>query len=219
MEEVSETKIYNEIKQAILQRRLRPNTQLVEDVLAESFGVSRTIIRQALRKLSYEKIVTIIPNKGAFVACPNAEAAKQIFAVREMLETGSTRLLCQTVTEGQISQIASIIEEEQKAFLARSKFNSLQLSLEFHLKIAEFTGNSYLYRYLEELASLVYVIVTFYGAEDLFCGSDEHSKILEAIKLRDDELAVKLTIKHFRKFDSMVFDNGTYPLQEIFRKE
>lgn len=220
MEQASETLIYKEIKQAILQRKLRPNTQLVEDVLAESFGVSRTIIRQALRRLSYEKIVTIIPNKGSFVACPTVEEAKQIFKVRKVLEIESTRLACNIISDEQLSQIFMIIDDERNATLSGNKFDSLQLSIDFHLRMAEFTGNSYLYRYLEELTSLVYVIVTFYGAENLFCGCEEHTEILEAIKQKNEDLAVNLTIKHFDKFDSMIFYNENYalPIHEIFSK-
>lgn len=220
MDQLSETFICKEIKQAIVQRKLRPNTQLVEEVLAESFGVSRTLIRQALRRLSYEKLVKIIPNKGSFVACPTIEEAKQIFQVRTALEIESTRIACQVITDEQISQIAALIEEEHNSALAGNRFESLQLSIDFHLKIAEFAGNSFLYRYLEELTSLVYVIVTFYGAENLFCGDKDHQDILEAIKQRNQDLAVNLTIEHFRKFDSVKFDNELFalPIQEIFKR-
>lgn len=219
MEQITETQICKEIKQAIMQRKLRPNTQLVEDVLAESFGVSRTLIRQALRKLAYEKIVRIIPNKGSFVACPTTEEAKEIFEVRTALEIESTRRACRTLTNEHISQIATLIEEERKAALAGNRFESLQLSIDFHLKIAEFAGNSYLFRYLEELTSLVYVIVTFYGAENLFCGYEEHLEILEAIRQRNEDLAVSLMIKHFGKFDPVVFDNEPYfPIGEVFKR-
>lgn len=210
MEQLTETQICKEIKQAIMQRKLRPNTQLIEEVLAESFGVSRTLIRQALRRLAYEKIVRIIPNKGSFVACPTTEEAKEIFEVRTALEIQCIRMACQILTEEQIAQIALIIEEEKKAALAGNKFDSLQLSIDFHLKMAEFVGNSYLYRYLEELTSLVYVMVTFYGAENLFCGYEDHLKILEAVKLRDEDLASSLMLKHFGKFDPVVFENEPY---------
>lgn len=193
-----------------MQRKLRPNTQLIEEVLAESFGVSRTLIRQALRRLAYEKIVRIIPNKGSFVACPTTEEAKEIFEVRTALEIQCVRMACHVLTGEQIAQIALNIEEEKKAALAGNKFDSLQLSIDFHLKMAEFVGNSYLYRYLEELTSLVYVMVTFYGAEDLFCGYEDHLEILEAVEQRDEERAVGLMSKHFNKFDLVAFENEPY---------
>lgn len=221
MQQVTETIIYKEIKQAILKRKLRPNTQLVEDVLAESFGVSRTLIRQALRRLSYEKIVNIVPNKGSFVACPSIEEAEQIINVRRALEIESARLVCKTITDQQINQLEKIINEERNFALAGNKFDSLQLALDFHIEMAEFTRNSYLYRYIEELASLVYVIVTFYGAENLFCGYEDHEEILNAIKQRDKQKTVNLTIKHFNKFDPTDLDNGpqySISLQEIFKK-
>ena len=116
MEQVTETQICKEIKQAIMQRKLRPNTQLIEEVLAESFGVSRTLIRQALRRLAYEKIVRIVPNKGSFVACPTTEEAKEICEVRTALEVESTRLACQKITDEQITLIALLVEEEKSCF-------------------------------------------------------------------------------------------------------
>lgn len=220
MEQLTETQICKEIKQAIMQRKLRPNTQLIEEVLAESFGVSRTLIRQALRRLAYEKIVKIIPNKGSFVACPTTKEAKEIFEVRRALEIECIRMACPILTEEQIAEIESLVQEEKKAALVGNKFDSLQLSIDFHLKIADFVGNSYLYRYLEELTSLVYVFVTFYGADNLFCGYVEHQNILEAIKKRDEKLAVELMTKHFRKFDPVEFDNEPefLPIEQVFKR-
>lgn len=191
--------IYDSIKQAVRQRKLRPNTQLVEDVLAESFKVSRTLVRQALRRLAYEGLVKIIPYKGAFVACPGIEEAKHIMEIRGALEAAAVRQTCRNITEEQIQELEAMVEEEHKAHLVGDKFNSLELSLGFHLKIAEFTGNSYYYRYLEELTSLVNIIVTFYGSEKTFCGCDDHLELVSLIRQREEDLAAKFMIDHLQE--------------------
>lgn len=198
----SEENIYQAIKEAILNRKLRPNTQLIEDALAESFGVSRTPVRQALRKLSYEKLVKIIPNKGAYVNCPTVEETKQIDEARIVLEAALVRKACRTITKEQIEQIASLINEEKAADLAGDKFEALRLSLNFHLKIAEISGNSFIYRYLQELTSLVYLIVTFYGSDKTFSGWDDHFKLLDIIAEGNEDLAESFMIDHLREVES-----------------
>lgn len=221
MQQKNETVIYTSIKQAIIEHKLPPNTQLVEDVLAESFGVSRTLVRQALRRLSYEKLVKIIPHKGAFVACPTVEEAKQIFEIREVLEAAATRQACRNATEEQIEQIAALIRQERNANLKDDAFESLRLSLNFHLKIAELTHNSYYQRYLEELTSLIYVIVSFYGTKKIFCGCDEHEELLNLIKEGKEDLAEKFMIEHLREVNKGINFNETFSLSlgDIFKKE
>ena len=74
--------VYEHIFDAILEQRLAPGTKLSEEALGEIFGVSRTIIRRALLRLSHEQVVSIRPNRGAVVAAPSVEEARQIFAAR-----------------------------------------------------------------------------------------------------------------------------------------
>ncbi|MFC7394793.1 GntR family transcriptional regulator [Scopulibacillus cellulosilyticus] len=199
---VNETEIYKAIKSAIIQQKVRPNTQLVEEVLAESFGVSRTPVRNALRRLAFEKLVTIIPHKGTFVSAPSVEDAKEVFEMRRLLETAAIRQGCSYFTEGQFRELKQLLDDEHRAHEEGDFFAALQISGDFHLKIAELTRNSYLYRYLEELVSLTYVIIAFYGYRHLTsCSSHEHDQILEAMKKRDVEIAVDLISDHLTKIE------------------
>jgi DNA-binding GntR family transcriptional regulator len=72
--------------------------RLAEQQIASLFGVSRTVVRQALNQLSRQHLVTLEPARGAFVATPSAEEARQVFEVRAMLETALVRQLCQSIT-------------------------------------------------------------------------------------------------------------------------
>ena len=76
---LTEDSIYAELYNAILERRLSPKTKLGENLLAEHYGVSRTIVRQVLLRLSHDRLVKLEPNRGAFVASLSLEEAKQIY--------------------------------------------------------------------------------------------------------------------------------------------
>lgn len=220
-EKMTEQLIYESIKQAILQHKLRPNTQLIEDQLAETFGVSRTPIRNVLRKLSYKKLVKVIPHRGTFVYCPDVEEAKQIFKIREDLEVSAVRLVCQNVQESQIKEMYNLIEKERDASYNEKLFEALDFSLGFHLKIAEFTNNRYYYRYLEELISLVFVIVSFYGNRRTFSGWDEHFELLDIIKTRDEDAAADYMRRHLGDVGEGVYleesNAGIQSIGELFK--
>ncbi|MED1949611.1 GntR family transcriptional regulator [Brevibacillus centrosporus] len=217
----NEEEIYKGIKQAIIQQQLRPNMQLVEEVLAESFGVSRTPVRNVLRRLAQEKLVTIIPYKGTFVSCLTVQEAKEVYEARKFLEAVTIRQACKRLTDEHVLQLKTIIEEEHEAHSHEDSFVSLRLSCDIHLKIAEIAGNSYNYRYLEELISLSYVIYAFYGPGRLFCGSEEHTEILHALKQRDESLAERLMLEHLNRIESLLNFNETLAaplsLTEIFK--
>jgi len=203
MTQASEAEIYKEIKQAIIQQKLRPNMQLVEDVLAESFGVSRTPVRNVLRRLAHEKLVTIIPHKGTFVACPSVTEAKEVFEMRQVLETAAIRKACNRLDEAEISQFKAMLEAEKAAHTRGDLLETLQISCDFHLKIAKLAGNSYYYRYLEELISLNYVIMSFYGHRQLtLCGCQEHALILDAMIEKDTTRAEQLMLEHLKHIEA-----------------
>jgi len=222
MSYANEERIYKEIKLAIIQQKLRPNIKLVEDEIAESFGVSRTPVRNVFKRLAYEKLLTIIPNKGTFVSSPTVEEAREVFEVRRVLESTAIEQACRNLTGADSEQLKSMIEEEHDAHVREDYFATLSISMDFHLKIAEIAGNSIVHRYLEELSSLTYVIIALYGYKNLrLCRNDEHLSILEALKQRDRELTKQLVIEHLTHIEqSLDFEEGSAaPLSfsEIFK--
>lgn len=194
---MTEKEIYTKMKLAILQRKLPPHTQLVEDALADSFEVSRTIIRAALRRLAFEKLVTIIPYKGTFVSCPTTEEALEVFEMRRVLERAAVRRACDNMTDETIKELESILELESKSSDVTA---DLEISANFHLKIAEATGNSYYSRYLEELISLTYVIIALYTTSEP-AKHDDHLAIMSALKKHDKDLAEKLMLNHIDEIE------------------
>lgn len=218
-----EVEIYEKIKQAIILQKLRPNMQLVEKEIAESFGVSRTPVRNVLRRLSYERLVKIIENKGAFVTSSSIEEAKEVFEMRRVLEAQAIRKACRLSTEVQLNELEKLVEEERNMHEQLDYIDSIQLSGEFHLKIAEMAGNSYFYQYLEDLISLTYVIISIYGRRQEEKESClHHLNIFHAIKQRDEDLAEKLMIEHLIDMEENLHFNKRHQipttLSDIFQK-
>ena len=93
----STQRIVESITSAIVGRRLMPGTKLSEQKIADIFKVSRTLVRQALNQLSRDRLVVLEPARGAFVATPSVEEARQVFEVRQILEAALTRRLCAVI--------------------------------------------------------------------------------------------------------------------------
>jgi DNA-binding GntR family transcriptional regulator len=215
MLQANEIEIYKAIKDAIIQQKLRPNMQLVEEVLADSFGVSRTPVRNVLRRLASEKLVTVIPYKGTFVACPSIHEAKEVFEMRRVLEAGAIIKVCRTLSDEQFDQLKVMLEEEHEAHKQGDLLGALRITGDFHLRIAELAGNYYYYSYLEELISLTYVIIAFYGMrKTVYC--HDHEDILQAIKQGDEQLAESLMVHHLKDIeDSLDFEESGTKLNSL----
>ena len=108
--------VYAHIFDAILEQRLAPGTKLSEEALGEIFGVSRTIIRRALSRLAHEGVVLLRPNRGAVVASPGAEEARQIFYVRRMIERAITELACKNAKPEHIAALRQMVMDERECF-------------------------------------------------------------------------------------------------------
>lgn len=108
--------VYAHIFEAILEQRLAPGTKLSEEALGEIFGVSRTIIRRALSRLAHESVVLLRPNRGAVVASPTVEEARQVFFSRRMVERAITELAVQHATLDQLNELRQMVREERDSF-------------------------------------------------------------------------------------------------------
>ncbi|TYP73343.1 GntR family transcriptional regulator [Paenibacillus methanolicus] len=214
-----EQEIYREIKLAITQHKLLPNTQLIEDALAEAFRVSRTPIRNVLRRLAMEKLVTVIPYRGSFVSCPSVEDARAVFEMRRVIEPSMVRKVCAAASTEQIAQLRELLREEHQASHAGDVVGALDVTVDFHLKLAELAHNSYYYTFLEELISLTSVIIALYGTNQAFCR--DHEELVEAIMLKDGNLAARVMTDHLlqieRSLDFSIATGSVANLSEIFQ--
>lgn len=116
--------VYRLLRQAILEQALRPGTKLAEDTIADHFKVSRTSVRAALVRLNAEGIVDLRANKGACVAEPTLEEARDIFALRRMLEAEVIRRLVADLGSAEVKRLEQHVKQEEAAFPITARFRS-----------------------------------------------------------------------------------------------
>lgn len=190
-------RIVESITAAIVERRLMPGTKLAEQKIADIFKVSRTLVRQALNQLSRDKLVTLEPARGAFVARPSVEEARQVFEVRNMLEAVMVRRLAAVITPQQVAQLRDHLKREQAAVQRTDVSGRTRLLADFHVVLARLLGNEVLAQMLQDLVSRSSLISLMYqsahSAEHSF---EEHVAIVDALERGDARAAVRLMESH-----------------------
>ena len=209
---VSDAEIYDRVISAILDHRLLPGTKLVEDKLASAFGVSRTRIRPVLVRLANEHVVTLRPNRGAVVAEPSPAEAHEVFEARRLIEPTLVQAYMAEASDDDIAQLGQLIRAEDEARLKGDLRRAIRLSGDFHLTIAEGSGNQTLGRILRELVSRTSLILMAYGpvADQAStatqgraaCGCLEHHALLDAMRLRAVPEAMRLMREHLSRIES-----------------
>ena len=128
--------IVESLTRAIVEHRLLPGTKLAEQKLADHFGVSRTLVRQALFQLSQNRLIRLEPARGAFVAAPSVTEARQVFAVRRMLEAEMTRAFVRDVTPSKIKALREHVAREKAAVQDGDASGRTELLGDFHVRMA-----------------------------------------------------------------------------------
>ena len=208
--------IVDALTKAIVEHRLHPGTKLAEQKLADHFGVSRTLIRQALFQLVQKRLIRMEPARGAFVATPSSEEARQVFAVRRMVEVEMTRSFVRSVTPAQIKALQDHLVEEKAAVLRGDVSGRTDLLGDFHVRIAELMGNQVLGQILSELISRCALITLMYQSSNAAEDSvEEHAEILNAIIAKDENLAVQLMDEHLRNVEHGLALDRKVPSNDI----
>jgi DNA-binding GntR family transcriptional regulator len=193
----STQRIVESITTAIVERRLMPGTKLVEQQIADIFKVSRTLVRQALNQLSRDRLVTLEPARGAFVAKPGVQEARQVFEVRAMLEAAMVRQLCAVITDAQIAELNAHLKAESQAVARTDVSGRTRLLADFHVVLARMLGNQVLADLLEDLLTRSSLIALMYQSSHSAEHSQaEHVAIVEALEKRDARAAVRLLESH-----------------------
>jgi len=208
--------IVDALTKAIVEHRLHPGTKLAEQKLADHFGVSRTLIRQALFQLVQKRLIRMEPARGAFVATPSSDEARQVFAVRRMIEAEMTRSFVRSVTPAQIKALKDHVAEEKAAVNRGDVPGRTDLLGDFHVRMAELMGNQVLAQMLSELISRCALITLMYQSSNAAEHSaEEHSDILKAIIAKDENLAVKLMDEHLRNVEEGLALDRKVPSNDI----
>lgn len=190
------------ITTAIVERRLMPGTKLAEQRIADVFKVSRTLVRQALNQLSRDKLITLEPARGARVAEPSIEEARQVFEARHLVELALIQHAATKLTPAHISELRAHLRAQSQAVRNIDVPGRTRLLADFHVVIARMLGNAVLTAMLGDLVSRCSLIALMYqsslSAERSF---DEHVAIVDALEKRDPRAAVRLMQAHLRNVE------------------
>lgn len=192
--------IRDHLRDAIVDRRLSPGTKLNEAEVGALFNVSRTVVRAALQALAFEGLVKTERNRGAFVANPTPEEARQVFASRRLIEPGLALAAAERISSSEIAAFRERLSQESALLNQRgptARRAEIHASGDFHLLLARVAGNAILLRFMEELVARSSLVIALYGRTGASsCGHGDHSSILAALEKRDGEHAARLLLLH-----------------------
>ena len=216
----SETSITHSIVEAltraIVEHRLLPGAKLAEQKLANHFGVSRTLVRQALFQLSQNRLIRLVPARGAFVAAPSVEEAKQVFAVRRMLETQMVSEFVKNISPAKIQSLKAHIQQEREAVAKEDVSGRTELLGDFHVQMAGLMGNQVLAQMLRELISRCALITLMYQSRsEAQHSTDEHEEIVLALEAKDARKAVQLMSEHLLHVEEGLTFDRKVPSHDI----
>ena len=216
METSSTAQIVDALTRAIVEHRLRPGTKLAEQKLADHFGVSRTLVRQALFQLTQNRLIRLEPARGAFVATPSADEARQVFAVRRMLEVEMTRAFVRQATPAMLRALREHLAQERQAVLQQDVPGRTELLGDFHVRMAELMGNRVLAELLRDLVSRCALITLMYQSSEAAADScEEHAAIVKALAARNEALAVALMEQHLQHVEASLAFDRPLPANEL----
>ncbi|WP_085317764.1 GntR family transcriptional regulator [Derxia lacustris] len=192
---------------AIVNQRLAPGTKLPEAELCELFAVSRTVVRQALRRLAESHVVDIRPNRGASVAAPTPEETREIFEARRGVEAAILPLAIAAAGRADFDRLRQRLRAEQAALAEGNHARWVRLAGDFHLALADLAGNRVLRGFLEQLMSRCSLIVALYERDEpahASCQHGEHERIVTLMELGDAAGAVAEMEAHLRELEGQV---------------
>ncbi len=190
--------VFNTLRQAILRGELQPGERLLEIHLANKLGVSRTPIREAIRKLELEGLVLMIPRKGAVVAEITEKSLRDVLEVRRALEELAVKLACEKIQDEEIEELKVAAKEFEKALGTGDVTVYAEADVKFHDIIYRTTDNQRLIQLLYNLREQMYRYrVEYLKREEVHeTLLAEHQHIIEMIEKRDEKRAVEAVCAH-----------------------
>ncbi|MCD7863288.1 MAG: GntR family transcriptional regulator [Lachnospiraceae bacterium] len=190
--------VFNTLRQAILTGELKPGERLMEIHLANRLGVSRTPVREAIRMLELEGLVTMIPRRGAEVAQITEQSLKDVLEVRRCLDALCAELACDRISAEQLSQLHDACGAFEKAVQTGDAKDIAQKDVQLHDIILEATGNRRLMQIVNNLAEQMYRYRFEYIKDYTMHGRliEEHRQLYTAIRDKDKETARNTAMLH-----------------------
>jgi len=190
---------------AIGEGALKPGTKILEEAIAEHFGVSRTVVRGALGVLESDHLLERKRNRGTFVAEPGIEQARNLFEARRKIEALLLELVVERATSEQLEALEKLADEEEHIHHHGDEKSKTVLSGKFHIVLAEIAGNPVLTEMLAKIVARLSLVMSLYEEEHKDdCGADHHRMIVAAIKEKDLTKAQQLMDHHLADIEGRV---------------
>lgn len=198
--------VFETIRNAIISGSLKPGERLMEVQMAERLGVSRTPIREAIRKLELEGLIIMLPRKGAFVADLSVKDLTEVLEIRAALEGLAAGLAVTRISEAEIEELEIITLKFNKAIESDNVEELIALDIQFHEALFKATRNERLVQLNSNLREQVQRFREMYlkKANRSKETAKEHNDLLEAISSRDIGKAEKLARKHVETTENAI---------------
>jgi DNA-binding GntR family transcriptional regulator len=197
MSSVNSIRVTKEIEEAILSGQFKPRERLIEMDLITKFGVSRTVIREALKKLEAKGLIRTTPYRGAMVADLTVEEVEEIYFVRAELERIAARLVLKHITEKEIQELKRLSKEVERN-LRKKTHQMIEKDSEFHRTLFKISRNRYLSEMIDFLRTKAHIVR--FNAWSLPHRIEqsilEHREMIRAIEDRNLSQFEKLIVKH-----------------------
>jgi len=196
--ELLSQKVYRALKTEIVKGFLEPGTKLFEDKIATQMKISRTPVREAIRKLSAEGLIKITPNQTIIVTEISLEDIEEVLQIRKLSEGFAARIAAKLINNDQIKELEGILKN-MKAYTQQNDVIAFsEMDAEFHSLIFDVCGNKRLAKISRNLNDIIhyYRVRTLIVSNKLQYFLNEHLEIADAIKTGDSEKADRLSQEH-----------------------
>lgn len=207
-------RVYADIFDAVMDRRLLPGAKLTEAALCNVFECSRSTVRGALAQLAHDKIVVLLPHRGAFVRQPEASEIADVFDTRRVIECLLIdKLLAQPDLAQRLQPLYEMVRLERAAFDKGDRISWLRLSNAFHVKMAQLAGSQVLTELMHSLCSRTTLIIAYHDMpRSSTCSYAEHEQILDLLCAHNREGAVAAMQHHLQDCEQRVHQPRTAAL-------
>jgi len=194
--------VYEKIKDSIINHRYESGCRLYLKNLSEEMNVSMIPVREALKKLEQEGLIDIIPNKGAIVKTYTIEDLIEIYDLRRQLESLAVEILVNKINQGNLDKLKRICEMDEKSLGKDNLEDHNKYNREFHESLINFSQNSRLIKFYNELSGQMYTLVSittifaYANGEGAKYNTRKHREIIKALEQKDVEKAKKIIQEH-----------------------
>ncbi len=200
--------VFESLREAIIGAVLKPGERLMEIQLAEEMGVSRTPVREAIRKLELEGFVVMIPRKGAYVAGISLKDIADVFEIRSALEALAAGLAAERITEEELEQMERLLVRKAEIIEANDIDSIVEVDTDFHAILFKASRNEKLIQILSNLREQIQRFRTTSLAVPgrMKEALEEHRKIVEALSERNVPLAGSLAAEHIENAENVMLE-------------